>query len=90
MPQVPKKKNSSVQSKDGDYFIREYEAILKNQPENTVVVNTQWNQPGDTIQQFSLYDENFIPIPSLGNTTPMNFTYAELERSPGRDTKRAN
>ena len=49
-------------------FIMEYEEIIKSQNE-TILIPTQWNSEGDFFQKFSLYDESYIPVESLGNTT---------------------
>lgn len=49
-------------------FTIEYEQII-NTLEKSVVVNTQWEKNGDFFKKFSMYDNSYIPVKTLGSTT---------------------
>ncbi len=53
---------------NSDVFISEYEKIVKVS-KNSVVVETEWTKKGDYFRKFSLYDNSYRPIQTLGHTT---------------------
>jgi len=63
-------KNSSKESqkKENQDFVEEYEKIV-NYSENSVVIVTEWSKNGDYFQKLTMYDNSYVPIFTLGNTT---------------------
>lgn len=49
-------------------LIDDYNSIM-NLGNKTVLVKTEWVKEGDYFQKLSLYNHNYVSIPSLGNTT---------------------
>jgi hypothetical protein len=50
-------------------FRKEHEELMKGASQRTVLVNTEWQQPGDFFKQLTTYDFSFVPVKSLGETT---------------------
>ena len=50
---------------------KEYNEIV-NSSENSVVISTEWSKQGDYFNKLTLYDYNYISIPTLGETTLIN------------------
>ena len=49
-------------------FVEEYEKIVSTRG-NSVVIKAEWNKKGDFFQKLTMYDNNYSPIKTLGNTT---------------------
>ena len=60
-----------VKSTDKQDFTKEYNEIIDSS-KTTVVVKSEWSKEGDYFQKLSMYDNNYIPIPTLGETTLIN------------------
>lgn len=54
-------------SSDQDFIIEHKE--ITDYGNISVVVNTEWSQQGDFFQKLSTYDQSYMPIKTLGNTT---------------------
>ena len=49
-------------------FIKEYNKIFE--PASTsVIVETEWTKKGDYFQKLTMYDNNYVPVPTLDGTT---------------------
>ena len=57
-----------VKSTDKQDFTKEYNEIIDSS-KTAVVVKSEWSKEGDYFQKLSMYDNNYIPIPTLGETT---------------------
>ena len=57
-----------VDSTDKQDFIKEYNEII-NSSKTSVVVESEWSKDGDYFQKLSMYDNNYTPMPTLGETT---------------------
>jgi hypothetical protein len=44
-----------------------YEIV--NSFETRLTQTTEWQKDGDYFRKFTLYDDNYVPVPSLGGTT---------------------
>lgn len=64
------KSKKQKQPKQQDY-IQEYNEIM-NSSKTTVVVISEWLKDGDYFQKLSMYDNNYIPVPTLDGTTLIN------------------
>ncbi len=53
-------------------FVKEYKEIFNIISDHTVVIHTEWTKNGDYFRKLSLYDETYMPIETLGNTTLVN------------------
>lgn len=51
-----------------DVFVQEYEELMQSS-KDSFVVPVQWTDEGDSIQQFSLY-EDYTPVKTSGDTSP--------------------
>ncbi len=51
-----------------DSFTEEYQKLMKSSDKTTFIIPRQWNDEGDSIQKFSLY-ENYTPVMTSGDTT---------------------
>ena len=60
-----------VKSTDKQDFTKEYNEIIDSS-KTAVVVKSEWSKEGDYFQKLSMYDNNYIPIPTLGETTLIN------------------
>ena len=60
-----------VKSTDKQDFTKEYNEIIGSS-KTAVVVKSEWSKEGDYFQKLSMYDNNYIPIPTLGETTLIN------------------
>lgn len=49
-------------------FTEEYKQIIDSS-NTSVVIESEWLKQGDYFQKLSIYDNNYIPIPTLGGTT---------------------
>ena len=49
-------------------FIKEYNEII-DASKTSVIVKSEWSRKGDYFQKLSMYDDNYIPVPTLGGTT---------------------
>ena len=49
-------------------FTTEYDEII-NYSKKIPIVETQWRKPGDFFQKFTMYDESYVPVKTLGGTT---------------------
>ena len=58
----------TVESTDKQDFIKEYNEIIDSS-KTSVVVESEWSKDGDYFQKLSMYDNNYTPIPTLGETT---------------------
>ena len=54
-------------AKEQDY-ISDYTSLIGNSL-NSVIVKTEWEKEGDFFNKFSMYDESYTPIKTLGSTT---------------------
>jgi hypothetical protein len=63
--------DNSIKKPEYKDFTSEYIEIFKSS-DKTVVVETQWEKDGDFFQKLSMYDNSYIPVESLGNTTLIN------------------
>lgn len=63
---VKKSKETEVQD-----FVKEYNEII-NSSKTSVVIETEWTKAGDNFQKLTMYDDNYTPIPTLGETTLIN------------------
>lgn len=52
-------------------FTQEYNEICRDN-KNSVLINLQWEKEGDFFKKLTLYDDSYISIPTLGNTTLLN------------------
>ncbi|MCH7402837.1 hypothetical protein ACFOUP_17075 [Belliella kenyensis] len=58
------KENKSVSQN----FEDDYKMIVESS-KNSVVVESEWTKDGDFFQKLTMYDDNYVPIPTLGETT---------------------
>ena len=49
-------------------FTIEYHQMM-NFSKNSVVIETQWKKEGDIFQKFSMYDDSYVSVGTLGSTT---------------------
>ncbi|MCH8554022.1 MAG: hypothetical protein LAT76_02630 [Schleiferiaceae bacterium] len=49
-------------------FIKEYNELIDSS-KNSVVIVSEWSKEGDYFKKLSMYDNNYKPIPTLGETT---------------------
>ncbi len=59
------KKSKSIKNYS---FAKEYNKII-NSSKNSVVIESEWSREGDYFKKFSMYDNNYTFIPTLGGTT---------------------
>ena len=57
-----------VESTDKQDFTKEYNEIIDSS-KTSVVVESEWSKDGDYFQKLSMYDNNYTPMPTLGETT---------------------
>lgn len=72
-----KKADNKSKEQKSDSYIAEHNRII-NSSNQGVVVHTEWNRKGDVIKKFSMYDESYVPIKTLGNTTSIKDRLATL------------
>ena len=48
---------------------REYEKIMDCKLPGSFLPKQEWEKAGDTFKQYSTYDYNYIPVPSLDGST---------------------
>ncbi|MDN4165687.1 hypothetical protein QWY31_09245 [Cytophagales bacterium LB-30] len=65
-PKAKKEKKSEKQN-----FIKEYAEIISSS-RSSVVIESEWTKPGDYFQKLTMYDNNYTPVPTLGETTLIN------------------
>ena len=58
----------TVKPTDKQDFTKEYNEIIDSS-KTSVVVESEWSKDGDYFQKLSMYDNNYTPIPTLGETT---------------------
>ena len=58
----------TVESTDKQDFTKEYNEIIDSS-KTSVVVESEWSKDGDYFQKLSMYDNNYTPTPTLGETT---------------------
>ena len=58
-------KKKLIENKD---HAKEYNEII-NSSKTSVVIESEWVKEGDFFQKLSIYDNNYISIPTLGETT---------------------
>lgn len=66
-----KNKTKKISSDKKSNFIKEYNEIITSS-ETSVVIVSEWVKNGDYFQKLSMYDDNYTPIPTLGETTLIN------------------
>lgn len=59
------KKKPEIKAKN---FNSDYNGII-NSFEKSVVIQTEWKQEGDFFQKLSIYDNSYVQVETLGNTT---------------------
>ena len=52
-------------------FVDDYNNIVHSN-NLTVTIHTEWSSKGDFFQKLSIYDNNYVPVQTLGNTTLIN------------------
>jgi len=52
-------------------YTPEYNEIVRNS-DNSVVIELQWEEEGDYFEKLSIYDNTYVPVPTLGQTTLIN------------------
>ena len=61
-------KQKKVEYTDKQGFTKEYNEIIDSS-KTSVVVESEWSKDGDYFQKLSMYDNNYTPMPTLGETT---------------------
>lgn len=61
-------KNRLEDNRSTKDFTIEYHQMM-NFSKNSVVIETQWKKEGDLFQKFSMYDESYVSVGTLGSTT---------------------
>ena len=61
-------KNSVEESVVKDQYIEDYTSIVYHS-DNSVVIINEWKKSGDFFEKFSMYDNSYAPVKTLGNTT---------------------
>lgn len=62
------KNTKKIENQD---FAKEYNEIIGSS-ETSVVIESEWTKKGDYFQKLTMYDNNYIPVPTLGGTTLIN------------------
>lgn len=52
-------------------FTEEYNEIVKTL-NDSVIIQTEWQNEGDVFTKFSMYDNSYTTIQTFGNTTLIN------------------
>ena len=58
-------------AKVGTHLLDEHKEILDNASNDSVIINIEWNETGDYFRKFSMYDESYLPVKTLGNNTTL-------------------
>ena len=61
-------KNGLEDNRTAKDFTIEYYQMM-NLSKNSVVIETQWKKEGDLFQKFSMYDDSYVSVGTLGSTT---------------------
>lgn len=62
------KKDKEAENPD---FAKEHSGII-NSSKTSVVIESEWAMEGDHFKVLTIYDNNYISIPTLGETTLIN------------------
>ncbi len=62
------KTTSKVQEAQREKDLIDYKTIVEPS-KTTVIIESEWTKAGDFFKKFTMYDDNYTPIPSLGETT---------------------
>jgi hypothetical protein len=62
------KKTKDIENQN---FVKEHNEII-NASKTSVVIVSEWTKAGDYFQKVTMYDNNYTPIPTLGETTLIN------------------
>ena len=60
-----------IEDTEKQYFTTDYNQIIDSY-KTSVIVESEWSKDGDFFQKLSMYDNNYTPIPTLGETTLIN------------------
>lgn len=60
------KENNKIQ--ETDIYVTEYKKIVLRD-DNSVIINNEWSKKGDYFVKLTIYNNNYVPIRTLGNTT---------------------
>lgn len=74
------KEDRKIKKNNVKNFQKEYSEIFSILGINANNIQHEWNKEGDTIKEFTLYEEHLTPI-ITPNTHSLNHDYAQLERS---------
>ncbi len=66
-----KNKETKLKKTEKQDFLKEYNKIV-NSSKTSVVIESEWTKSGDNFQKLTMYDNNYISIPTLGETTLIN------------------
>lgn len=66
-----KSKIKNKKKAEKENFIKEYNEIVRIS-ESSVIIESEWKKEGDYFQKFTLYDNNYTIVPTLGETTLIN------------------
>jgi len=66
-----KNKGKKVKYTESQDFVKEYNEII-NSSKTSVVIESEWTTLGDNFQKLTMYDNNYVSIPTLGETTLIN------------------
>lgn len=68
---IMKNKEKKVKTAEIQDFVKEYNKIFYSS-KSSVIIESEWTKEGDNFQKLTMYDNNYTPIPTLGETTLIN------------------